>query len=123
MLQPRAELISTFCVGGKAGSFPAVMPGCRLTPDPTLARLVHVITVNMHEAKTRLSELVKAVEAHGETVILCRNGSRVAEIRAVKRKRVDRMRILPDPALRVELVPGYDPAEPLSEGEWPLDSR
>ena len=32
-----------------------------------------MITVNMHEAKTRLSELVDAAE-HGEVVILCRRG-------------------------------------------------
>ncbi len=78
-----------------------------------------MITVNMHEAKTRLSELVKAVETQGETVILCRNGTEVAEIRAVRREPLNRMLIPPDPALRVELAPGYDPAEPLSEDEWP----
>ena len=40
-----------------------------------------MITVNMHEAKTRLSELVKAVEERNETVVLCRDGRAVAEIR------------------------------------------
>ena len=40
-----------------------------------------MITVNMHEAKTRLSELVKAVEEQNETVVLCRDGREVAEIR------------------------------------------
>ena len=39
-----------------------------------------MITANMHEAKSRLSALVKAVEEDGETVILCRNGKEVAEI-------------------------------------------
>lgn len=82
-----------------------------------------MITVNMHEAKTRLSELVKAVETTGETVILCRNGTEVAEIRSVRRKLLDRTRITPDPSLRVKLAPGYDPAEPLSEDEWPSDCR
>ncbi|PYV04352.1 MAG: antitoxin, partial [Acidobacteria bacterium] len=33
-----------------------------------------MITVNMHEAKTRLSELVKAVEERNEIVVLCRDG-------------------------------------------------
>ena len=33
-----------------------------------------MITVNMHEAKTRLSELVKAVEDRNEVVVLCRDG-------------------------------------------------
>jgi prevent-host-death family protein len=38
-----------------------------------------VIVVNMHEAKTRLSELVRMVEA-GEKVVLARNGTPVAEL-------------------------------------------
>lgn len=82
-----------------------------------------MITVNMHEAKTRLSELVKVVETEGETVILCRNGIQVAELRAVTKRPVNRMLIPPDPALRVKLAPGYDPSEPLSEDEWPSDCR
>ena len=46
-----------------------------------------MITVNMHEAKTRLSELVKAVEERNEIVVLCRAGREVAEIRRrVKRR-------------------------------------
>lgn len=35
--------------------------------------------MNMHEAKTRLSELVRLVEA-GEKVVLARNGSPVVEL-------------------------------------------
>jgi prevent-host-death family protein len=38
-----------------------------------------VIVVNMHEAKTRLSELVRLVES-GEKVVLARNGTPVAEL-------------------------------------------
>ena len=53
-----------------------------------LARLAKMITVNMHEAKTRLSELVKAVEERNETVVLCRDGREVAEIR----RRIKRLR-------------------------------
>jgi prevent-host-death family protein len=82
-----------------------------------------MITANMHEAKTRLSELVRAVEENGETVILQRNGKPVAEIRAVKPRPIDRRRIKPDPALRVKTAPGYDPAEPLTEDEWPEECR
>lgn len=82
-----------------------------------------MITANMHEAKTRLSELVKAVEERGETVILQRNGKPVAEIRAIAPRPVNRRLIKPDPALRVKLAAGYDPAEPLSEEEWPEDCR
>ena len=41
----------------------------------------------MHEAKTRLSELVKAVEERNETVVVCRDGRTVAEIRRRVRPR------------------------------------
>jgi prevent-host-death family protein len=82
-----------------------------------------MITANMHEAKSRLSELVRAVEEGGETVILQRNGKPVAEIRPYVSKRRVRRDLTPDPALRPILAPGYDPAEPLSEDEWPEDCR
>ena len=38
-----------------------------------------MVVVNMHEAKSRLSELVRLVEA-GEQVVLARNGTPVAEL-------------------------------------------
>jgi len=38
-----------------------------------------MIVVNMHEAKTRLSELVRLVES-GEKVVLARNGTPVVEL-------------------------------------------
>jgi len=83
-----------------------------------------MITVNMHEAKSRLSELVKAVETEGEIVILQRNGVPIAEIRALSSAApLDRTRIAPDPTLHVELVPGYDSAEPLTADEWPSELR
>lgn len=41
-------------------------------------------TVNVLEAKTRLSQLLKAVEA-GETVVIARAGKPVAELRPVQR--------------------------------------
>lgn len=72
----------------------------------------------MHEAKTRLSELVKAVEEQNATVVLCRDGRAVAEIRRRARRRTAR-NLRPDARFRVELAPGYRPAEPLTEEEWP----
>lgn len=51
----------------------------RLDRPSQLANLANVITVNMHEAKSRLSELVRMVEA-GEQVVLARNGTPVVEI-------------------------------------------
>ncbi|MHB1310351.1 MAG: type II toxin-antitoxin system Phd/YefM family antitoxin [Limisphaerales bacterium] len=79
-----------------------------------------MITVNMHEAKSRLSELVKAVEEDNETVIICRQGRPVAELKNVSMTRVDRL--TPDPALKPIAI-HYDPTEPLTEEEWPSESR
>jgi prevent-host-death family protein len=83
-----------------------------------------MITVNMHEAKTRLSELVKAVEENDETVVLCRDGQPVAEIHPLSPRAAKPVRRLtPNPQLRATFAPGYDPAEPASEEEWPEDCR
>ncbi len=79
-----------------------------------------MITVNMHEAKTRLSELVKAVEEQGETVILQRHGKPVATLHAYQPeagKAFDRLK--PHPDLQATLADGYDPAEPLQPDELP----
>ena len=80
-----------------------------------------MISVNMHEAKTRLSELVKAVKEKQETVVLCRAGKPVAELKAVLPRKVDRLK--PDPKLRVKLALGYDPMEPTAEEDWPAEFR
>lgn len=77
-----------------------------------------MVRVNMHEAKTRLSELVKAVEERNETVVLCRDGREVAEIRRRVARRAVR-NIAPDSRFRVTRAKGYDPTEPLSGEEWP----
>lgn len=83
-----------------------------------------MITVNMHEAKTRLSKLVKAVEEEGEIVILQRNGQPVAEIHRCSPLPADFIRRLsPNPELQVSLAPGYDPTEPATDDEWPEDAR
>jgi prevent-host-death family protein len=81
-----------------------------------------MITVNMHEAKTRLSELVKAVEERNEVIVLCRDGKEVAEIRG-RRKRTKIRSLKTDPRLRVEFAAGYDPTEPLTDDEWPEGLR
>src|SRR5437867_13233041 len=96
--------------------------GPHLTSLSTLARLANVITVNMHETKTRLSELVKAVEERDEIVVLCRDSREVAEIRRRAKRRQAR-NLTPDPRFRVEFAPGYRPTEPLGEEEWPEDLR
>jgi antitoxin (DNA-binding transcriptional repressor) of toxin-antitoxin stability system len=82
-----------------------------------------MITVNMHEAKTRLSELVKAVEERNETVVLCRDGREVAEIRRPRARRRQGRDLSPDPRFDVQLAPGYQPTETLADDEWPGDDR
>jgi prevent-host-death family protein len=82
-----------------------------------------MITATMHKAKTHLSKLVRAVVDDGETVILQQNGKPVAEIRPYVPPKKRRRDLTPDPALRPTLAPGYDPAEPLTEDEWPEDCR
>lgn len=42
-----------------------------------------MISVNVHEAKARLSELLERVEA-GETLVICRRNKPVVEVRAVQ---------------------------------------
>ncbi len=43
--------------------------------------------VNVHEAKTHLSALLAEIEAGGESIVICRAGKAVAELRAVRRIR------------------------------------
>jgi prevent-host-death family protein len=85
-----------------------------------------MITTNMHEAKSRLSALVKAVEENDEVVVICRNGKEVAEIirrRPQPQAQPFRRNLTPDPSLRVTFAPGYDPTESLTEDEWPSECR
>ena len=78
--------------------------------------------VNMHEAKSRLSELVKAVEEDGEQVILCRHGKPVAEIKKASAQAGKFNRLKPHPKLsKIQIK--YDPTEPLQPDEWPEGLR
>jgi prevent-host-death family protein len=81
-----------------------------------------MITANMHEAKSRLSEIVAAAE-RGEEVIICRHNKPTVRLVPVADTVVRRDLIRPPASLRVKLAPGYDPTEPLSEDEWPSDCR
>lgn len=73
-----------------------------------------MIAVNMHEAKSRLSQLV-ADALKGEDVILCSNGQ--PRVRLVPVETAPIRRLTPHPELRVTLAPGYDPTEPLQPDE------
>jgi len=75
-------------------------------------------TVNVHEAKTRLSAILADIEATGETFLVCRHGKPVAEL--VPHRKPSRLK--PHPVMsRLKLK--YDPTEPLTDDEWPEDAR
>ena len=87
-----------------------------------LAKLVDMIKVNMHEAKTRLSQLVAAVSENHEVVVLCRNGDPVAEIKPLSAgRKIDRFKSAPD--LVVKFHGSFDPSENATELDWPAAAR
>jgi prevent-host-death family protein len=79
-----------------------------------------MITVNTHEAKSRLSELLAAVEKD-ETVVIRRNGVPVAKLVPFRENTIDPL--TPHPELKVAFAPGFDPMEPADESEWPEEAR
>lgn len=77
-------------------------------------------TVNTHEAKTQLSALLALVEEKGETVLICRHGRPVAELRTARTEST------PNPLTLHKELSGkilYNPMEPASEEEWPASAR
>lgn len=53
------------------------------------------MTVNVHEAKARLSELLDLLE-QGETVIICRRNIPVAELRPIRKQSPRPMGLCPE---------------------------
>ena len=80
-----------------------------------------VITVNAHEAKSRFSALLAAVEDQGEIVVICRHGKPVAELRAANSRTISPDPLQMYPELAASIL--YDPTEPASEDEWPSEFR
>ena len=76
-----------------------------------------MLKVNIHEAKTRLSALLLAVERKGELVRICRDGKPVAELRSIKHQANP---LKTNPKLRVRFK--ADPTQPLDEEDWPFSS-
>ena len=73
-------------------------------------------TVNVHQAKTQLSMLLRQVEETQETYLICRNGKPVADL--VPHRQPSRLQ--PHPVMsRIEIK--YDPTEPLAADEWQED--
>jgi len=77
-----------------------------------------MVAVNIHEAKTRLSELLLKVERH-ERVLICRNGVPVAELLPWNKVK-DPFR---QSAKLKKVIYHEDPTLPLSEKDWPLSRR
>ena len=79
-----------------------------------------MLVVNTHEAKTRLSELLRLVEERGERIRICRNGRPVADMGPVSTQ-------VTDPLVRNPRLEGVvfneDPMLPLSEEDWPEGQR
>jgi antitoxin (DNA-binding transcriptional repressor) of toxin-antitoxin stability system len=73
-------------------------------------------TLNVHEAKTRLSAVLADVEENGEEFLICRNGHPVADLVP----HVKKSRLTPHPVLR-RIRLKYDATEPLTADEWPLE--
>lgn len=78
-----------------------------------------MIIVNTHEAKTKLSSLLAAVEEHGEQVRICRNGKPIAELRPIRHT--------PRPLVKHPKLSGVqfleDPALPINTEDWPEEYR
>ena len=77
-------------------------------------------SVTIHEAAKTFPALLAAVEEKGETVVICRDGKPVAELKAPSLPKLDRLKTYPD---LKPIAIRYDPTEPLSENEWPSEYR
>ena len=74
--------------------------------------------VTMDEAQTHLPALLDAVEATGEPVLICRQGTPVADLVPHR----TRSRLAPHPVMQ-QIRIDYDPTEPLTADEWPEQHR
>ena len=72
-----------------------------------------MIIVNMHEAKSTLSKLVKAVVEEGEVVRIARDGKPVVELRALTEVKDP---LVQDP--RLKAITFEDPSLPTDPEGW-----
>ncbi len=78
-----------------------------------------MISVNTHEAKTKLSELLLKVEKDHEIIVICRNGIPVAELSPLNKTKDP---LQQSPKLK-KVIFHENPSLPLKEGDWPMSSR
>ena len=69
-------------------------------------------TLNIHEAKTKLSSVLAQVEK-GKSFLICKNGKPIAEL--IPHKHRKRTRLHP---VMSKIRINYDPTEELTEEEW-----
>jgi antitoxin (DNA-binding transcriptional repressor) of toxin-antitoxin stability system len=77
-------------------------------------------SINVHEAKTRLSALLAEVESEGESFLICRYGKPVGELRPAP-KHPQRTPLELHSELAGKIL--YDPTEAADENDWPEESR
>jgi len=70
-------------------------------------------TLNIHEAKTKLSKVLAELEQTGEPVLICRKGKPVAEL--VPYRPADRLQYHP---VLSKISINYDQLEELTAEEW-----
>lgn len=75
-------------------------------------------SVNIHEAKTHLSTLLKEIEGTAHRIVICNNGKPVADL--VAHGPADRLQ--PHPVMG-RITIGYDPVQPLTSDEWSVEAR
>jgi antitoxin (DNA-binding transcriptional repressor) of toxin-antitoxin stability system len=84
--------------------------------------MIQVNTHDTHEAKTKLSALLSAVEERGETVVICGNEKPVAELRSIRA--ANNTFLPPHPDLQpIAVSPDFDPTAGVSESDWPESAR
>lgn len=74
-------------------------------------------TINVHQAKTTLSALLRLVEDEGEVVRIARNGRPVAELGPLSHKAKKGFAWEVNPKLKAECF--EDPMAPLEPEDWP----
>lgn len=74
-----------------------------------------MISVNTHEAKTRLSELLLKIQQNHEVVVICRNGRPVAVLSPWNKSKDP---LKQSPKLK-KVTFHEDPSKPIDDKDWP----
>ena len=78
-----------------------------------------MVIANTHEAEPELSSLLAQVEEQGETVLICRNGKPVAELRPLPPV-ADPLQVHPEIS---QIRFHEEPMAPLDPEDWPENER